>query len=267
MNRLLAILTAGALATSTAALAQDAAPVPAPAFNLGGEVSLDFAEDALTENWAGTMGVDLDVSAGEAVSVELGFEAVDSGALTLDTWTVGTDVNSIGVAFGNDNDLMAGAEGEQTLAAPTMSESIQVNVGDAAIAVGFTDWTADITDVSNLQGAYSMGVAGMDVTASGDLNLDTDNIVLGAEVGGLDLGVAAVSGAVTYDMDAERFGFETVAEVAGLTAYANGDNEELLQNIGGEYTYMLGGAELSAGGVYNFDVEELTPTVGVSFSF
>lgn len=266
MNRLLAIVTAGALATSTAALAQDATPA-APAFNLGGEVSLDFAEDALTGNWGGTMGIDLDVSAGEAVNVELGFEAVDSGALTLDTWTVGTEVNSVGIAFGNDNDLMAGAEGGQTLADPAMAESLQVNVGDASFAIGLTDWTADVTDVSNLQGAYTLGVAGFDVTASGDLNMDTDNIVLGAEIGGWTLGSAAVSGAVTYDMDAELFGFETVAEVMGVTAYANGDNEELLQNIGGEYVYMLGGAELAAGGVYNFDTEELNPTVGVSFSF
>jgi hypothetical protein len=261
----LILSTVAVFSMAGAAFAQDA--VPAPAFNLGGEVSLGFAEDALTGNWAGTMGLDLDVSAGEAVSVELGFDAVDQGALTLDTWTVGTDVNGLGIALGNDNGVMPGAEGEQTLAAPAMTESVQVTVGDAAFALGFTDWTADVTDVSNLQGSYSMGVAGMDVTASGDLNMDTDNIVLGAEVGGWNLGEASIGGAVTYDMDAELFGFETVAEVAGLTAYANGDNEELLQNIGGEYTYMLGGAELSAGGVYNFDVEELTPTVGVSFSF
>lgn len=266
MNRFLAIVTAGALATSTAALAQDATPAPA-AFSLGGEVSLDFSENATSGDWGGTMGVDLDLSAGEAVSVELDFEAVDEGALTLDTWTVGTDVNGIGVAFGNDNGLMPGAEGEQTLAAPTMAESLQVTVGDASFAIGLTDWTADVTDVSNLQGAYTLGVAGLDVTASGDMNMDTDNIVLGAEVGGWSLGQAALSGAVTYDMDAEVFGFETVADVMGLTAYANGDNDELLQNIGGEYTYMLGGAELSAGGVYNLDNEELTPTAGVSFNF
>jgi hypothetical protein len=264
MRKVFTILAATMVAGAAFAETENVA-VPGPV--LSGEVALTFTQDATTDNWGGAMGLDLGVDAAGLATVDLDFSATDGNAVTLDNWTVGTDVNGIGVAMGDDNGVMPGAEGEQTLAAPAMTESVQVTVGDAAFALGFTDWTADVTDVSNLQGAYSMGVAGLDVTASGDLNLDSDNIVLGAEIGGLNLGSTDVSGAVTYDMDAELFGFETVAEVAGLTAYANGDNEDLLQNIGGEYTYMLGGAELSAGGVYNLDAEELTPTVGVSFSF
>jgi hypothetical protein len=247
-----------------AAFAEDAATVPSPV--LSGEVSLDFAETA-NDKWGGTMGLDLGIDAAGLATVDLDFSAVDGGAVTLDNWTVGTTVGGVGVAMGDDLGVMPGAEGEQTLAAPAMAESIQVTVGDAAVAVGFNDWTADITDVSNLQGAYTMGVAGLDVTAAADYNLNTENFVLGAGIGGVELGSVALSGVVTWDNDAEAFGYETVANAYGVTAYLNGDDTDMLQNIGGEYVYGFGGAELSAGANYNVDTEDFTPTAGISFAF
>ena len=162
---------------------------------------------------------------------------------------------------------MPGAEGEQTLAAPAMAEAVQVTVGDAVVAVGLTDWTADITDVSNIQGAYTLNIASLDVTAAADFNLDTDNTVLGAGVAGLDLGLASLGGAMTYDMDAEVFGFEAVATTGGLTAYLNGDDTDALQNIGGEYEMDVNGAILATGANYDLDAEDLTPTVSLSFNF
>lgn len=240
------------------------ATVPSPV--LSGEVSLNFAETAAGD-WGGAMGLDLGVDAAGLASVDLDFSATDGNAVTLDNWTVGTEVGGIAVAFGDDNGVMPGAEGEQTLAAPAMTESLLVTVGDAQVAVGLTDWTADVTDISNIQGAYTLDVAGLDVTAAGDMNLDTDNVVLGAGVDGLAVGEAVIGGALTYDTDAEMLGFEGVANVASITAYANGDQDDMLQNVGGEYTYALGGAELTAGANYNLDTEDFTPTVGVSFSF
>jgi hypothetical protein len=149
-----------------------------------------------------------------------------------------------------------------------MAEAVRVTVGDAQVALGFTDWTADITDISNVQGAYTMGVAGLDVTAAVDYNLDTENTVLGAGIGGVELGAVALSGAVTYDVDAEAFGYETVANAYGVTAYLNGDDSDMLQNVGGEYEYSLnGGATLTAGANYNIDTEDFAPTAGISFSF
>jgi len=239
--------------------------IPGPV--VSGEVSLDFTQDA-NDDWGGAMGLDLGVNAAGLATVDLDFSATDGNAVTLDNWTVGTEVGGIGLAMGDDNGVFVGAEGEQTLAAPAMTESVKVTVGDAAVAVGFTDWTTDITDISNIQGAYTISdVAGLDVTASGDYNLDSENIVLGASAGGLNVGMASLGGTVTYDVDGEKFAFEGVANVMGITAYANGDQDDAFQNVGGEYTYMLGGAELTAGGVYNMDSEELTPSVGVSFSF
>ena len=265
MRKVFTILAATLFASAAVAETENHV-VPTPV--LSGEVSLDFTQDA-NDDWGGAMGLDLGVDATGLATVDLDFSATDGNALTLDNWTVGTDVNGIGIAVGDDNDAFVGAEGEQTLAAPAMTESVQVTVGDASVAVGLTDWTTDVTDISNIQGSYTLGdVAGIaNITAAGDYNLDSENIVLGAEIGGITVGEAALSGAVTYDTDAEMFAFEGVANIMGLTAYANGDQDDAFQNVGGEYTLNLGGAELTAGGVYNMDAEELTPTVGVSFSF
>jgi hypothetical protein len=162
---------------------------------------------------------------------------------------------------------MPGAEGEQTLAAPAMAEAVQVTVGDAVVAVGLTDWSADITDISNIQGAYTLGLAGLDATVAADYNLDSENTVLGAGVSGLDLGLASVGGALTYDMDAETFGYESVATAYGITAYLNGDDTDMLQNIGGEYEMEVGGATFTAGANYNVDTEDFAPTAGIAFAF
>ena len=264
MRKVFTILAATMFAG--AAVADTENPVvPTPV--LSGEVSLDFAETA-NDKWGGTMGLDLGIDAAGLATVDLDFSAVDGGAVTLDNWTVGTTVGGVGVAMGDDNGVFVGAEGEQTIAAPAMTESVKVTVGDAAVAVGFTDWTADITDVSNIQGAYTISdVAGMAITASGDYNLDSENIVVGAAASGLELGVASLGGTVTYDTDAELFAFEGIANVMGITAYANGDQDDAFQNVGGEYTYNLGGAALTAGANYNIDTEDFAPTAGISFSF
>ena len=259
------ITTVAALAmTASAALSEDATVVPTPV--LTGEVALDFAETAAGDV-AGTMGIDLGIDAAGLAAVDLDFEIDEDGNGTLADWTVGTTVGALGVAFGTDNGVMPGAEGEQTLAAPAMTESLAVTTGAATVALGFTDWNTDVTDISNVQGAYTLNVANLDVTAAADYNLDTENTVLGAGISGLDLGIASIGTAMTYDVDAESFGFENVVTRGGLTAYLNGDDTDLLQNIGGEYTMDVAGATFAAGANYDVDAEDLTPTASLSFNF
>ena len=251
------IFASGALAEDTAA----AGPI------VSGEFSIDIAETAAGD-WGATTGLDLGIDAVGLATVDLDFGLAADDKIKLDDWAVGTSVGgSIGIGLGTDQGVMPGAEGEQTLAAPAMGTAVKVEVGDAAVAIGLTDMSSDITDISNIQGAYTLNLGMLDVTAAGDYNMDSENIVVGAGVGGLDLGVASLGGALTYDVDGEDIGYEIVADTYGITAYLNGDSDEALQNVGGEYTYMLGGAEVSAGAAYNFDAEEFTPTVGVGFSF
>ena len=231
---------------------------------LSGEASVDFTRDA-NDNWGGATGLDLGINATGLATVDLDFSAVDGGDVKLDNYTLGTEVGGVGVAFGDDNGMMPGAEGEQTLAAPAMTESIKVTLGDASVAVGFANFGTDVSDLSNIQGSYAVNEK---ITVSGDLNLDSDNWVFGMAANDMiDLGGATLGGAATWDNDAEKLGFEGVANISAITAYANGDQDDPLQNIGGEYTYMLGGAELTAGTNYNLDNETWTPTAGVSFNF
>lgn len=232
---------------------------------LSGEVSIDVAETT-NDNYGATMGLDLGVDVPAAGTVDLDFTAVDGGAVTLDTWAVSTTVSGVGLAMGDDLGVMPGAEGEQTLAAPTMAEALRVTVGDAQVAMGFADFGNDITDLSNIQGAYTINSGAFDVTAAADYNLDTENTVLGASIG-TEMSGLALTGVMTYDVDAEAIGYEGVVGAMGVTAYVNGDDTDALQNVGGEYTYNIGGAALTAGANYNIDTEDFAPTAGISFAF
>jgi hypothetical protein len=263
------ITTVAAMAISTAAFAGDTVTKVTNPYGplLTGEVALDFTETAGTNDIGGTMSVDLGIDAGGLATVDLDFEVNEAGNGSLADWTVGTTIGGLGVAVGTDNGVMPGAEGEQTLAAPVMTESLAVTAGGASVALGFTDWNTDITDISNIQGAYTIDMDRFAITGAADYNLDSENTVLGAGVSGLDLGLATASGALTYDVDAETFGYEGVAAAYGVTAYLNGDDTDMLQNIGGEYEMDVAGATFTAGANYNLDTEDFTPTAGISFNF
>ena len=45
------------------------------------------------------------------------------------------------------------------VAEPTIDESVTLSYGPAAVAVGFTDITTDVTEVSNVQLAYNVDLA------------------------------------------------------------------------------------------------------------
>lgn len=266
------IATAVAAIAATSAAAETSVEALSPVTPLvSGELALDLGKTAAGD-MAGTMDIDLGIDAAGLATIDLDFAAsggssFNDATLKLEDWTVGTTVGNVDLAFGTDNSVMPEAEGEQTLAVPTMTESFAATTGATAVAVGFTDWGTNITDISNVQGAYAFSAAGLDVTAAADYNLDTENTVLGAEIGGYNLGLAALSGAMTYDVDAEAFGFETVATAGDVTAYANGDDTDVLQNIGGEYEMAVGGATFSAGANYNIDTEDFAPTAGLTFNF
>ena len=259
-----AMATTSALAEETVAVATPTAPV------LTGAINLDFAETTAGKT-AGTMGVELDFDAGDVATVDLDFKATDGNALTLDTWTVGTTLGAFNLAFGDDNNLMpesgANASADGTLAKPAMTESLQVTMGGASVAVGLTDWTTDVSEVSNLQGAYTVDAGVANVTASADYNRASENTVLGAEVAGLDLGMVTAGGMATYDTDAEDWAFEGSVATGGLEAYINGSDDNRLQHIGGEYVLNYAGAELSAGVDYDTDAKDWKPTAGLSFNF
>ena len=258
------VLAIVAVMAASSAMAEDTTTAVNPLMT--GELSLNFAETA-GDKIGGTMALDLDINAADLATVDLGLKATDGNAVTLDTWTVGTDVNGVALSFGDDHGLLpetaANAAADGTLAVPTMTESLQLGVAGATVAVGLTDWTADVTDISNIQGAYTLG----NVALSGDYNMDSDNTVLGASVAGIDLGLVSAGSALTYDVDAETFAYEGSVATGGLSAYLNGTDDNRLQNVGGEYEVDVNGATFTAGANYDLDAEDLTPTAGLAFSF
>ena len=269
--RILATVIAGTM-LATSAFAEDTVTKVTPTVGpvVSGAVNLDFAETTAGKT-AGTMGVELDIDAGSLATVDLDFKATDGNSLTLDTWTVGTEVAGVGVAVGDDNNLMpetaANAAADGTLAKPAMTESVALSFGSASVAVGLTDYTTDITEVSNVQGAYTIDMDRFAITGALDYNRTSENTVLGAEVAGVDLGMATAGGALTYDTDAEDWAYEGTVDVSGVTAYINGTDANRLQHIGGEYTMDVAGAELSAGIDYDTDAKDWKPTAGLSFNF
>ena len=236
---------------------------------LTGEIKTTIAETAADSDKYGattTFGLDVGVTGIAFGGLEFAVGADDK--LALDEWHVGANVGLATVSYGDQGNNWIGAEGEQTISDPTMGDSLKVALGDASVALGFTDTSADITDVANVQATYTMGVADYSLTGAVDYNMDTETTILGASLGGVDLGIATASGAFTYGLDSEAWGYEGVVATGGLTAYLNGDNVETLQNVGGGYDLTIAdGLDVGADVAYNLNDETFTPSVSASFSF
>ena len=238
----------------------------ANAADLSGEIKSTVAETN-AGNWGATTELTLGIAAGNVANGSIELKAVPGGDFDIDEWHIGTTVNMVGLSLGKQGDVWVGAEGEHTLSIPAMSDSLQANMGAGNIALGFTDVTADVTDLSNVQGSYTVGAGIGKITGAVDYNLDSENVIIGASLADFNVGGAGLGGAVTYDNDLEKLGFEGVTTIASAKVYANGDKDDLIQNIGLGYDHNVSGIILGTDINYNIDAEDWTPTAHVSFSF
>lgn len=238
------------------------------AADVAGEVTVDVAKDA--GNYVATPSVDLSFGAkGDAATMFAGVDVtVDSGDLVLDGWHIGTKFGATSVSFGDQGDLFSfgGLEvvGGETLASVSDDhESVIVKSGNIGVLVGFTDITADVGDIENVQLAYSGEAGAVKYNTTVDYNLDTEDFVVGAaaktEISAVNAGLA-----VTY---ADAFAYEVTAGYKMATVFVNGDEADALQNVGFGLAHTFNGANLYAEVGYNVDTEEATPAVGVSFAF
>ena len=235
--------------------------------DISGEIKTKIAENAAGDVGA-TTSIEVGIGAGDVADGSI--KLVDgANGIELDEYRVGTSVVGIDVDYGNhDPETWVGAEGEHTLAAPAMAESFTLRREAAQISIGLTDVEADLTDVSNVQGSYKLTVAGLDTKVAADYNLDTENTVLGAEVGGLDFGGVQVGGALTYDIDGESLAYEGTAETLyNITVYINGDDGDAVQNVGAGYDTEFAGIEIGTDINYDVNKEEYTPSITATFSF
>lgn len=245
------------LTTATALLCANVAMA-----DVTGSVDLDVTENA-SDNYIMTPTIKLGFGGG-AGDVSVALKEV-GGDITLDRYSVGTQVGTVGVSFGDQEDIFdlgAGLEvvGGTTLANPAESnENVQLSFGGVVAMVGFTDVTTDVTEVTNFQVATVIDAGIANVTSVIDYNKASEDFTYGlsATVSDIDL-------AVTY---ADDFAYELGYNLLGVDAFLNGDEDNTVQNVGAGYVTVLNGAEVYAEVGYNVDSEETTPAVGLSFSF
>jgi hypothetical protein len=245
------------LTTATALLCANAAMA-----DVTGSVDLDVTENA-SDKYVMTPTIKLGF--GSAIGdVSVALKEV-GGNITLDRYSVGTQVGALGVSFGDQEDIFdlgAGLEvvGGTTLANPAESnENLQLSYGGYAVMIGMTDVTTDMTDITNVQLATVTDLGFANVTSVIDYNKASEDFTYGvaATVSGIDL-------AVTY---ADDLAYEVGYNVAGISTFLNGDENDALQNVGAGYTTVFNGTDVYAEVGYNVDTKEATPAVGLSFSF
>jgi len=250
-----------------AAAAMAATVANADTVNPAGAMLTGSMEVEVNSDKEATLTLGAGLSAGNLAFGSFNVESVDGGSFTLDQWQIGADVAGATISFGDQDGVFVEGENGATLAAPVMAESLKVSVGDAQVAVGLTDWNADITDVSNVQGAYTVGAGFVSVTASGDYNLDSEEYMLGGRADGVEIANIMLGSTLTYSSANEQVAYEVDGSMMGLTAYLNGDDTDALQNIGASYGRTVAGLDLGTELNYNLDSEEFTPSVTVGFSF
>tara|TARA_R110000851_G_scaffold329620_1_gene501661 strand:+ start:282 stop:1082 length:801 start_codon:yes stop_codon:yes gene_type:complete len=265
--RTLVLATVAALA-ATSALAEK--ETVAAALPITFSVEVDVTENQTTDKYEATttLGVDF-ASDNTAAFGGFNFDSIDGGNLTLDEYYIGTTVGKVTLSYGDQGGLMPTAiadAGFDALSDPNaaMTESLQVSAMGASIAVGLTDVTTDITDISNVQAAYTFSLPAVDVTAAVDFNNTTDKYIWG---GRAVASVSTVAIGTTATYAADVLALEADATLLGFTAYLNGDENDWSENVGLAYTTDINGLALVADANYNIDAKEVTPSVNFSFKF
>ena len=257
----LAIATFVASMAVTSAFAEEAAaPVTGPV--LGGSVELKFTEDA-SGDWGATQTIGASINMSGKAFASFNVESIDGGTATLDEWQLGTTVApDTTVSIGKQGDVWVSSEGEHTIANPKMDESIQLNMGAFAAAVEFGNFSGDVSDIEAIAGAYTFGAGPATIKGAVDYDLDTKDYTVGARA---DLHNYGITG--TYAEATKVFAYEAETSMGGLTAYLNGDETDMTQNVGASYTYDFNGINLEPSVNYDIDNSDVQPQFVASFSF
>lgn len=251
-----------------AAFAEEAAPAAGPV--IGGEVNVEITENAAGDFVATTtlgVGINAEGIAFGGASVE----SVDGASFEIDEWQIGTTVAGATLSFGKQGSLFVENDfeivGGDTLAFPTDEhESLMVSMGDAAVMVGLTDVTTDVTEVENIQGSYALSMGAVGLTAVGDYNMNSEEWTVGGKAN-MSMGEIALGGLVTYGSELETFAYEASAGYGIATAFVNGDADDAFQNVGLGVSTTINGLGVYAEGAYNIDAEDTMFGAGVTFKF
>jgi hypothetical protein len=239
------------------------------AADLGGSVGVEFTENSAGD-YVATTTLGMGVNATGVAFGGFTVESVDGATFTIDEWQLGTTVGNATVSIGDQGDLFpsAGLEivGGTTLADPATNDSVIVDLGVAAVMVGFTDVTTDVTDIANVQASVSTALVGADVTLAVDFNTATDDMTFGADVG-YNIDSVALGLVATYAQSTETVAYEASVGYGIATAFVNGDDSDWAQNVGAGVNTEFGSLNVYAEGEYNIASEDTTFGAGVAFNF
>jgi len=237
---------------------------------LSGEIETVIAEGA-NDKYGATTSFDLGVTAVDGIAAaSMDFVTDADNDLTLDEWSIGTDVAGATVSFGDQGNIWVDTEAGSTIEDPAIAGvSLQLGVAGATVAFGFADITTDVTDLANVQAGYGLDLGRLEASTAFDYNLDSKEWVTATrlETDGAVIPGAALGGVVSYGSASETFGFEADVTVAGVTGYLSGDQDDMAQHVGGSYTYDISGVSLKGALDYDIENEVTAPSVTVGFSF
>lgn len=232
----------------------------AQAAELTGKTSVDFTQTDGTVGASSALSFGL---AGDSAGGSVGLKVDSTDNIYLDRWNVSGEFGGVALSYGDQKDVFqlgAGLNevGGDTLANPAeAATSLTAGFGGVTVLVGIGDASSDVTDIANIQAAGTFAGA----TLVMDYNLTSEDVTLGAAYT-----LAGINLAATYsDILAYEVGYG-IADY-GVSLFANGDQDNMLQNVGAGYTTKIGGASFYAEAGYNVDSGDITPAAGLSFSF
>jgi len=236
---------------------------------VGGSIKVEIAENDAGE-YAATTTFGVGIVTPGLVFGEIGVESVDGDTFDANKWYIGAAIGDHAtLSFGDhDGGVFIGAYSDYaTVADPEINEALIFTLGDASAALGFTDITNDVTDISNIQGAYTLDAKVAVVTVSADYNFNSEEFAIGTRTNGVQFGVVSLGSTLSYSSASEALAYEMDASTYGVTVYVNGDNDNTLRNVGAGYAREIGKLTIFANVNYDVDVEEVEPKAGVSFNF
>ena len=260
----LLIMTTALVAMSTMAYAEQ---TTASSVKLTGSVGMEVTQKADNDFGAKTT-LELGIATDGPAFGSIALKSVDEGTLTIDGWSLGMVTDMATFSIGDQGDIFPGAGlevvGDNTLADPADNDSIKVIAGEVAMSFGFTDIKDDVTDLSNVQLGYTMSQAGININPVVDFNTSTNDVTYGLDTD-YTMGHAALGGVFTFKDDVA---YEVSAGMNDVTGFMNGDENNLIQNIGlGWKKTDENGMTMFAEAGYNVDTKATTPALGLSFNF
>lgn len=264
------LATIAAVTMSSAAVAGDVETGMTYSPIVGGSIELEVAENSAGD-FAATTTFSADIVAQGLGFGEISVESLDGSSFEVNKWYLGVLVGNHGfVSFGDhDGGIFVESYSDySTIAEPVMEESLILSYGNASAALGFTDISSDVTDVSNMQAAYTVDAGIATVTVSADYNFNTEEYAVGTRTDGVLVGPVVLGSTTSYESATETFAYELDAGLSfGLTAYVNGDDSDAFRNVGAEYTRDIDNLTVFASVNYDVNAEEFNPEVGVTLNF